>query len=257
VFRLILLADTHLGNANAKERELRLLVEEIKQEPLAFWLHLGDMCEYISLHDPRFDAQELAGWLLDAESLSDIGRAETVRFLNIMQPVKDKCLALVRGNHEASILRHSECDVYSRIIEGLADGTNEHRLDDQGFLSWIFARLRTSGRWTLRLYLAHGSGGGSSDGNAANKLGKLAKQVDNVDIVAMGHVHDPIYRTIAKRRPGPREHRDVVVHTISVPALVSDMSYAQARNLPPHPAGWAEVHIEPDKKRLSVELVTR
>jgi len=254
---MVLLADTHLGNANAKERELRVLVEQIKQEPLTYWVHLGDMCEYIQMSDPRFDAHDLAGWLLDADSLADIGRAETTRFLRIMSPVKDKCLALVRGNHEASILRHSECDAYARIVEGLADGQHEHRLDEQGFLTWTFARGRTSGRWSLRCLLAHGAGGGSSDGNAANKLGKLAKQVDNVDVVAMGHVHDPLYRTVTKRRPGLREHREVTVHHISVPAMAGNMAYAQAKNLPPHPTGWAEVHIEPDKRRLSVELVTR
>jgi len=256
VVRLIILADTHLGNASADERSLRMLAEQIKREPLTYWCHLGDMCEYINLHDPRFDPSDLAGWMMTGETLCDIGRAETRRFLDIMAPVRDKCLAIVQGNHERQILRHSEVDAYGVLVEGLADGENDHRLDDRGFVTWVFRRGDNGGKWALRMFLTHGWAGGRSAGNAANKLGQLAQQVDGVDVIAMGHLHDPAYRPMAVMRPGPRRHRTTTVHTISAPALVSQMAYGEAVNMPPHPTGWAEVHITPDKQTMSVELVT-
>ena len=255
-FRLYLLADTHLGNLHADERTLRAVAREIADDDHAYWCHLGDMGEFINLRDPRFDPMELVGWLLGNEELADIGRAEAMRFLDIMGPVKSRCLAVCSGNHEDAILRHSETDVYGTIIEGLADGANEHRLDHRGCVTWVFNRTVSDKgtRWALRLLLTHGSGGGRSAGAAANKLRDIVDQMDGIDVAAMGHLHVAEWKPVSKLRIGRKDTERVMIHAISCPALCADMRYADSRDYRPTPTGYVVIEIEPDKRKVDVKL---
>jgi len=252
VFRLYCITDIHLGNLGSNEGLLKELAKKIEADPFAYWIGLGDYCDFINLHDPRFDPRELVGWLCGGEALADIGRAEVRRFLSIMSPIADKCLGLCEGNHESAILRHSETDVYSSIVEGLM-AKDEHRLDHRGFVSWRFSRQGGS-TWTMRILASHGSGGGASKGNAGNKLGKLAEQVDGVDAILMGHLHDPDYKPMAKMRTGRRQSEMATIHAISCPSLCSDMRYANDKDLPALPVGYAMLQIRPNDKQVDVTI---
>lgn len=247
-----MIADTHLGSKHSDERTLRRIVSEIEGDDHAYWIGLGDYADYINLSDPRFDPRELAGWLFGADELADIGRAESAHFVEIMEPVKDRCIALVSGNHEDSILRHSDHDVYARIIDGLRNG-HELRLNHAGFVSWKFKRLQGS-TWTLRIYASHGSGGGQSGGNVGNKLKALVDSVDNVQVVMMGHHHDPAHRVFSRLRTRGKGMTTLDVHAISAPALTGHMLYAQAKDYRPRPTGYAVLSIEPDKQHIRVTM---
>ena len=254
-FRLYMIGDLHLGNRGARERQLRRLVEdEIAPDPNAYWIGMGDYCDYVNMGDPRFDPTELAGWLYAdrGASLADIGRAETRRFVEIVEPIKGRCLALVSGNHEDMIGYHSETDVYSTIIEALADGANEHRLDHRGFISWRFKRGDGGGTWTLRIHATHGSNGGRKAGSTANRLGDIAGGIDGVDVVMQGHTHRAMYDPIAKFRPGSKSSETVIVHCINIPAMCDDMRYADRKDYSAVPTGYTVLEVTPDKRRVSV-----
>lgn len=255
VFRLYFLGDIHLGNRSTRERDLTQLVNEvIAPDPNAYWLGLGDYCDCINLHDPRFDPTELAGWLYAdrGRSLADIGRAESRRFCELVTPIRDRCLGLVSGNHEDMILQHSEADVYGALVEALADGANEHRLDHRGFINWRFQRTDAGGTWTLRLHATHGSNGGRRPGGTANRLTDIAGGIDGVDVVVQGHTHRAMYDPIAKFRPGRKESETAVVHCINIPPMCADMRYAERLDLPAVPTGYTMLEIAPDKKQVTV-----
>ena len=252
VFRLYCITDVHLGNLGSNEGLLKELAKKIEADPFAYWIGLGDYCDFINLHDPRFDPRELASWLMGGEELADIGRAEVRRFVDIMRPVADKCLGLCEGNHESKFLQHSEADVYAAIVDGL-QSTDAHRLDHRGFISWRFSRQGGS-TWTLRILASHGSGGGSSKGNAANKAGKLAEMADGVDVILMGHLHAPSHTPISKLRPGRTKAERTTIHTVSCPALCGDMKYADDKDLPAMPVGYAMLQIRPNDKQVDVTI---
>jgi len=249
---LYVVADPHLGSKHSDEQTLHRIVGEIAGDPCARWVGLGDYADYINLKDPRFDPRELAPWLMGADALADIGRAESEHFIEIMRPAKECCLALISGNHEDAILKHSDHDVYARVIDGLRNG-HELRLNHAGFLTWKFTRQGGS-VWALRMYLSHGSGGGQSGGNVGNKLKALADSVDGVQVVMMGHHHDPEYRVFSRLRVNGNGVRTVDVHAISAPALTGHMAYAESKDYRPRPTDYCVLTIEPDKRSIRVSM---
>lgn len=257
-FRLLLIGDCHLGNKHADERLLKQLAERLNNEPNSYWVGLGDYADWINLRDPRFDPDELPVWMFGADELSDIAKAEAERFLSIMGPTREKCLALCSGNHEEAILAHSERDVYSMILDGLSVKGCDHRLDHRGFLTWRFGQMagpKEGGVVSIRFFLTHGSGGGGTPGATANRLQALANQVDGVDVVVAGHTHRAQHLSKSVLRPGSKTgpvHRDLV-HMVSIPALCADMRYAEARDMAPLATGWTELEIIPDRRTIRVQ----
>ncbi len=254
VFRLVIISDWHLGNIHANEKKARQIVQSIADDPMAYWIGLGDYCEFINLHDPRFDPSELASWMMESDQLKDIGRAEAKRFLEYTQPIRGKCIALCAENHEEMILKHSETDVYANIVEGLADGYNDHRLDHRGFVNWQFTRMG-SNTWTCKIHATHGSGGNKSGGAAGSRLQAIASQMDGIDLLLMGHLHTPEHKAIAKLRAGQKSSYYTVVHCVSRPSLCSDMKYIDNKDLWPSVTGYVEILIKPDKRTIQVSTL--
>lgn len=251
VFRLVIIADVHLGNLHSDEKLLRKLAAEIAAEPNTYWIGLGDYLECINLKDPRFDPTELVPWLMGGEQLRNLARAQAARFIEIMQPTAAKCIGLCEGNHEWNVLAHSETDVYSTIIDGLHDPAAEHRLDHAGFVDWVFTRFRDS--HTIRIFASHGSQGGRRGGSTALRLEEIAGGLDGVDVVLQGHAHRPQYQPIAKRTVARNGVGTRTVHCISAPAMCGDMAYAERKDLPSLPTGWTELWITPDKRAIEVK----
>jgi len=249
-FRLVVIGDTHLGNVASDEKTLKAVCQGIADDPRAYWLGLGDYCECINRHDPRFSTDALAGWLFGREEMRDIARTEADRFLDYTRPIAGKCVGLCEGNHEASILQHSECDVYSRIVEGLASD-DEHRLDHRGMITWKFER-NGGGSWTWPLFASHGSGGGRAETAPTAALTRLADQVDGVSAVIMGHLHRYEHHPVAKLRPEGGKVRAVTMHLVSIPALCGEMEYAERKDLRRAPTGWVELAITPYARAVDV-----
>ncbi len=167
-FKILVIGDTHLGNKHCDEKTLNMLAERLRTEENTYAIGLGDYCEYVVMSDPRFDPRELASWLYQdaGESLSDIAWAETTKFLEIMHGTNNKWLALCSGNHEDSLAKHSEYNVYDRIIGRLKAPRGskiEHKLGHRGFLTLQFKRQGSS-VWSTRMHLTHGSNGGRRRG---------------------------------------------------------------------------------------------
>ena len=255
LFRIYAFGDIHLGNINANDMALRTLAKRIEADENAYWIGMGDYCDFINIHDPRWDPRELPNWLLGGDQLADIARTEGDYIGGILEPIKGKCLALIAGNHEDKILQHSEADVYSRLIDRLADGKHEHRLDHRGLVSLVFSRQGGGGQ-TVTLYATHGSAGGRTQGGAANVLSNLLAQVDNVDVVLTAHLHKGQHLQLAKFRPGRGKTRAVTIHGITIPPMVSDMRYAESKDYAAVSEGYAVITIDHDKRKVSAGLET-
>lgn len=251
-FRLYILADLHLGNRECREDAVAQIVAEIAQDDHAYWMILGDCCDFINLRDPRRDVDELADWMLGREQMRDIGRAEVKRFLDIFAPIRHKCLAVLSGNHEESYVHHTEADVYSALVEGLAD-ENEHRLDHRGFVQWRFDR-QGANHWTYSIYATHGSGSGQSAGAVRGRLKAMYDHVDGADLVLMGHYHQADHAQFSRYRPVGRKVARVTANALAVPALCEEMAYADRKDYGPGAVGYGLVTIWPFRRRAEAQL---
>jgi len=238
--KLVFLGDLHLGHAQTDEGLIRQVAERLG-EKYTYWIDLGDACDFINLRDPRFDPGGLPDWI-GVEDLADLPAAQIVRYRDIFGRLGDTCLVRLAGNHEDSIRRHYERDVYRELnaAVGLYDeprsfelAAGTRALDYSGFVRLRMYRGGGMSKgpprgptWTLTLFVHHGAGGGQLAGAKALRLERLPLAFD-ADIYAVGHTHTKL--TLQKRLVG-----------------------LGPRGLYPQGLGPIEVWLYPDKKKLRV-----
>lgn len=176
---------------------LRTVVQSIKETDNTYWIGMGDYCEFINVADFRFDAEQLADWI-DVADLVDLARVQVQRFVEIVSPVADKCLALCEGNHERAIRRHTERDVYREIVaqvKGAGGFKSSHKLA-LGFTGWLQLLFRRSvqgeraeGTRIVNAHLHHGFVGGKLAGAKALNMQRWL-WTHNADLCLWGHSHN-------------------------------------------------------------------
>jgi len=117
-YRIVPIGDIHIGNKGCVENQFAKVIQHVQETDNCYWIGMGDMCDFINMKDPRFAVDELAGWV-KREHLGDLVAAQRDRLLEMLEPIAHKCLGLVEGNHERSILRYTERDVYSEIVSAI------------------------------------------------------------------------------------------------------------------------------------------
>jgi len=151
-------------------------------------------CDFINISDPRFSAGSMAKWVKMAD-LCDLARAQRDRFLEIVGPIASRCLGMVEGNHELSIKRHYERDIYSDLVCGVKEAGGfaaDHSLA-LGYYGWLllsFYRSPERRRSTLyKFNLHHGFVGGRLAGAKALNMQRWLWTHD-ADLVIFGHSHN-------------------------------------------------------------------
>ena len=94
------LGDIHEGNVNHAEGEFRKAVNIIKDDPDGYWIGMGDYIEAITLDDKkRFNPITIAK-KYGLSDLKDLPYKQMEVVYRKLEPIQDKCLCLVVGNHE-------------------------------------------------------------------------------------------------------------------------------------------------------------
>lgn len=196
-FRVVPLGDIHLGAAACDEGLLRATVQRIADDPHCHWGGMGDYCDFVNRSDIRFDPLALAPWIT-VKDLADLPRAQVSRMLKILEPIAHKCLWMLAGNHEHTIHRHYERDVYSELVTGIkvAAGWPADYPLALGYEGWVrlafyWSSDRKGGSAVLDVKLHHGFGNGRKDGGKTNVLHDFLDR-HNCDLALMGHNHSRI-----------------------------------------------------------------
>ena len=254
VFRIVPISDVHLGNVACDEKLLKATVQSIADDPFSYWIGGGDYCEFIKRRDWRWDPEVISDWLFGEP---DVAAQQIKRARDYLLPIADKCLGLVKGNHEDDILRKWEHDVYATLVEALAPNGKQPqiRLGFSGFIVLRFTRMvnGTKGTtWTLPIFATHGWWGGRLYGNGALNLEKVFGWVD-AQIVLAGHDHKkrafPISR-IKPSRSGKVEKVDGFC--CSCGSFLDMAKYAEYKGYRPLPVGPLEIFVTPDKREVRV-----
>lgn len=188
VVKIYPIGDLHIGKINCYEVGIRKIVREIKKDPNALWVGGGDYIEAIKPKDPRFSMGELPDWMLngDANSVRDrldgIVDCQVHRFAKLFEPIKDKCVGLIEGNHEATIRRISN----EKVLNKLCNSIDVKPLTESAFIRFNFSAHKHTRNAIM--YIEHGCGGGRSAGAEPNHLARLIADKD-ADMICRGHSH--------------------------------------------------------------------
>lgn len=257
VVRIYFLTDWHLGSIYCDERRLQEDIERVASDSLAWWIGGGDLCDFIQRRDPRHVESTLAPWLWGVD---DVVQAQIERACKIIEPVREKCLALVKGNHEDLILTRWERDVYQRLVERVTVPGRPVRLGYGGFLV-LRLRLRHF-TWTCVGFIHHGAGGGLLPGGHALTLGRLPMWYD-ADFYLLGHRHVRQVLINTQWRPSPRAQeilfrRQVMAfggcYLKGYDKKVKTEPYTDKQMLPPKETGGVVLELRPARRELNVSF---
>ena len=248
VFKLYPIGDIHAGTVFCAEDKIRQKVQEIKNEPHALWVGMGDYCEFITPKDKRFDAQVIdEGWV----EKDDIANSQAKWMIKLLDPIKDKCIGLLTGNHEISIHQQNNQNVFKQLCDGL-------KVKALGYSCFYRLNFSRGGAvTTVTCHFEHGSGGAQTEGGKAMRLYKSMSGFE-ADIYGVGHLHD--VKILPITYIGLTDHMEIKAKT-KVGALTGcwyrtyadgdNPSYAEQKGYSPTNLGCPVFEITPDKRVIS------
>lgn len=176
------LGDTHIGTLAADEGHLKRTIAMISRDPNAYFIFMGDGAECITPLDKRWSQDIIAERF--QRSLDNLPQAQTNYLLDLLEPIKDKCLGYHGGNHETKILTatrgYDPLFDYNTLFPGknLGRGMAVTRI--------IYETTTTH---AIKILSQHGYGGATTDGAKFNRVKKMAVSWPDCHVYAMGHVH--------------------------------------------------------------------
>ena len=265
------LSDLHLGTRACAEDKLREDIQTIADDPKAFWLATGDLCDHVGYRDKRFDATTLADWV-KASDLADIGNVATRYAAKLLKPIAHKCLGLGVGNHE----KKYEIDNHHASLHGwLCTELGTPNLEYSAIFDLVFVRkagvkvprLVTDrpGRddtqsISFRVYTHHGAGAAGTPGGKINRLVQFMQSWD-ADIYFIGHVHDQVGRRepvlSADASCTKITHRDklgVISGSYLKTYEQGVTTYGEIKGYRPVSLGAAWVKIKPDTREMRGQI---
>lgn len=177
---IVPISDVHLGAAEHMQRKWELFCQEILESPNTYITLGGDLINNAT-----------------RSSISNIFE-ETMRpseqkklMAKMLEPLRDRILCAVSGNHERRSLKDADDDPTYDIMCKL-DIENLYR-ENMAFLKIQIGKQDGAGdrNPTYCLVVTHGAGGGIYTGGAVNRNERFGYVLDGADCLIVGHVHKP------------------------------------------------------------------
>lgn len=175
---ILALADLHIGDPHADMDKIQELIDSVKNNPNRYAVLVGDLMN-TGIANSKSDVYH--------ETMTAQEALDTC--VEMLEPIADKILAVVPGNHEERITRQTGVDMVQELTK---------RLDIADTYSSTFAVVylqfgknpRTCRPLNYTLYINHGHGGGRRPGGKLNSLQDYALVID-ADCYIVGHTHLP------------------------------------------------------------------
>lgn len=173
------IADVHLGAMEHAETEWQEFIKKVEDEDAKLILD-GDLlnngvrtCKFANPFEEKLRPR-------DAKR----------RMVEYLEPVKDKILCVVSGNHERRTYKDDDQDLTYDICSKL-DIEHLYRENIAYMKIGIGKRKNGSGRNRVVYTFAvtHGSGGGIYTGASVNRNERFGNAIDGADCLVVGHSH--------------------------------------------------------------------
>lgn len=184
---IIPISDTHIGDAACDYDLLKSRINYIKEHKNCYTILTGDIMNMAIKTSVSDIYSEKIDPMMQIEKMTEL-----------FEPINNKILGIVQGNHEARVYRNDGIDITKLVANNLKC------LDKYSQTSLVlFIRFgeetrgrKQTGTDDIRqvlytIYATHGSGGGRTTGAKANALNRLG-DITNADIMIHSHTHMPI-----------------------------------------------------------------
>lgn len=246
VISIYLIGDIHLGTILCEEGELQKYVKEIKGNPLAYWIGMGDLVDGIVPSDKRWDDGVISDWVHPDNVIED----ERSRINDLLSPIKGQCLGLLYGNHEDKHRIYNHVNIHQNLC-------NDFGVENLGFdcfMVFHFTRAKSSVR-TLVGAFTHGSGHATTD---TAKMAKLLAFMRNKNANIFGYAHTHGLDTKIKIELGVDIDKIQAKSKTKLGLLTGCFTktytdgtiagYGEKRNYDPVPIGCGVIKIKPFEK---------
>jgi hypothetical protein len=247
-FTLYPIGDIHLGSACCDKHALARTIKDIRDDPNARWLGMGDYAEYIGKDDPRWSSNGVDTDIVTTRIIDKIGDVYVDALVGLFTPIIDKCWGLGRGNHEEEFQRRHHTEICERILKACG---RPDLYNGWAALTLLLFR-RGANRVGWRIYSAHGWQGGRMEGNKVNESRRLMSYVD-ADVYLHGHSHSrwiiPQTRLDVSAKGNKLVARRVWIgHTGSFLRTLQEgtVGYAERKGYPPTDLGPLRILFKPN-----------
>ncbi len=219
------LTDVHVGASEFDMKKFKECIVTIMEDPNARWFGNGDLIELIP---PGYKSISQRGQSISPEE-------QYLTFLDLVQPIRDKCLFLRGGNHD--FLR-SQIILDLDIVKLIANELNVPYYPMPGY-----TRIDVQGtRWNLV------SGHGKSCGkNGDLELDKMAAVYSQGDVFFLGHNHQLYVKPIDSLKIVNDEETLYRRWYIRGGSFLRYAEYARYSFYPIVRAGWTTIEFSKDR----------
>jgi len=180
IFKLYPLGDIHAGTIYCNEAKIKAQVDDIAKDPLALWVGIGDYADLVLEKDWRHESPIIAPWVVQQH----IPASQCDWVTSLFKPVKDKCIGLIEGNHEAEVRKNFSFDFVRQLSENLG----VRHLGAACGMRLIFERDKSKEHHEYKCWFMHGAGAPQTEGGRMMNL-MAALAGFHGDIYAKGHIH--------------------------------------------------------------------
>jgi len=239
------LADLHLGDIHADYKRIQSWISYIRDTENTFCILNGDLMD-----------AAIASSIGDTYGASLQPMEQLKECAKIFEPIKDKILAVLPGNHELRIYKSDGLDLTEVMCSQL--GIAERYSPTSALL---FIRLgKDTGHnhnrlITYTVYCVHGSGSGRTEGAKVNRLTQLASILD-ADVYIHSHVHTPAivknaYYRVSTTNCSVMKVDKLFVNTASA---LEYGGYGELQSYKPNSLDTPIIHLDGTRKRATAAL---
>ena len=195
------ISDVHWGAGECMEQEFRAYLKRIEADPFAAVLLAGDLIN-----------NGLKSSVTNVYEEKYTPHQQKKDMIALLEPIRDKIVAGVTGNHEYRTTKETSTDVMEDIFDRL--GISDRYAGDAGCIKISLGRRKNGKPVTYMIYLCHGSGGGALLGSGLSRQDGYHMAIEGVDISITGHTHRPTKTPSARLVLDPRNNKVLKSNTL-------------------------------------------
>ena len=241
------ISDVHYGALEHCHKEWEEFCKMVKETPNVYIVLGGDLinnnvrtCSFINPYDELVRPRE-----------------QKKRMVEFLEPIKDRILCAVSGNHEARSLKDDDVDITYDIMAKLD-------LEDLYRPNMAFMKIslghRKHDNTPIQSYtfaVTHGAGGGIYTGATVNRNERFGNIIEGLDCLVVGHTHKGTV-TKPSKIVIDRKNDKVSMQHYTVVSMASWLNYGgyamRKMLLPSHVADpqKLKLHMNQTHKRIEV-----